>query len=333
MPSYRKRGDTWRAEIMRHGRRESATFPTKREAQEWATRREAELAAVRGGKVIRRTLAEVMQKYAEEVSPGKAGERWERTRIAAISRDPLAEMTMQDIGPADLAAWRDRRLAGTADTPAVKGATVLRDIALLRAIWRRARMGEWRFVDHDPWPDVEKPADSRARTTTFQPGQAERIVEALGYEGGTPADKRQQAAVALLLALETAMRAGELLALRWEYVHLDRRVAHLPATKNGDPRDVPLSRCAVELLEAMQGVDEERVFTLSSALLDVYFRQGRALAGIEGPTFHDARATAITRLAKKLDLLELARMVGHRDPRSLLVYYRASAADIASRLD
>lgn len=50
-------------------------------------------------------------------------------------------------------------------------------------------------------------------------------------------------------------------------------------------------------------------------------------------TFHDARATAITRLSKRLDILELARMVGHRDPRSLMVYYRKSATDIAAKLD
>lgn len=129
------------------------------------------------------------------------------------------------------------------------------------------------------------------------------------------------------------MRAGEILGLRWEHVDLDRRVAHLPQTKNGDARDVPLSRRAVELLECMRGLDPDRVFTLTSNLLDVYYRQGRALAGIQGPTFHDARATAITMLAKKLDILELARMVGHRDPRSLMTYYRQSATEIAKKLD
>lgn len=333
MPTYRKRGDSWRVEIARNGRRESATFPTKREAQDWANKRETELAAVRGGKVKRWTLADVMQKYADEVSPTKAGMRWEQTRIKAVKADPLAKMVMQDIEPSDLAAWRDRRLKGTKEVPAVKGSTVLRDIALLRAIWKRAKMGEWRYVDHEPWKEVTKPEDSRARTVVFKPGQPERIVKALGYSGGQPKSKREQAAVALLLALETAMRAGEIIGLEWEHVHLSRRVVHLPETKNGDPRDVPLSKRAIELIKAMQGIDEERVFTLSSALLDTYYRSGRELAQIEGPTFHDARATAITKLSKKLDLLELARMVGHRDPRSLMIYYRQTADEMASKLD
>ncbi|WP_315132766.1 site-specific integrase [Achromobacter marplatensis] len=327
MPSYRKRGDSWRAEVARNGHRESATFPTKREATDWATRRELELASVRAGKVQRWTLGDVMQRYADEVSPEKAGERWEKARIAAMKSDTLAKLVMQDIGPGELAAWRDRRMAK------VQGATVLREIGLLRAIWTRAKLGEWRYVDHDPWPDVVKPQDNPARKVIFKDGQADKIVEALGYAGGTPKDKREQTAVAFLLALETAMRSGEILTLEWKHVHLERRMLHLPKSKNGDARDVPLSRRAAELLEAMKGIHEDKVFTVNAGLRDAYFRQGKALAQVDGPTFHDARATAITRLAKKLDLLELARMVGHRDPRSLMIYYRESATEIANKLD
>lgn len=327
MPTFRKRGDSWRAEVARNGHRESKTFPTKREAMDWANRRELELANVRAGKVTRWTLADVMQRYADEVSPDKAGARWEKARIASIKQDKVAKLVMQDIGPVELADWRDRRLAE------VQGATVLREIGLLRAIWTRAKMGEWRYVDHDPWPDVIKPKDNPARKVIFQEGQAERIVAALGYKGGTPKDKREQTAVAFLLALETAMRSGEILTLEWKHVHLERRMLHLPKSKNGDARDVPLSKRAVELLEAMTGIDEDKVFTVNAGLRDAYFRQGKTLAKVDGPTFHDARATAITRLAKKLDLLELARMVGHRDPRSLMIYYRESATEIANKLD
>ncbi|WP_223264771.1 tyrosine-type recombinase/integrase [Achromobacter spanius] len=294
---------------------------------DWANRRELELASVRAGKVQRWTLGDVMQRYADEVSPEKAGERWEKARIAAMQADPLAKLIMQDIGPGELAAWRDRRMAK------VQGATVLREIGLLRAIWTRAKLGEWRYVDHDPWPDVVKPQDNPARKVIFKEGQAVKIVEALGYAGGTPKDKREQTAVAFLLALETAMRSGEILTLEWKHVHLERRMLHLPKSKNGDARDVPLSRRAAELLEAMKGIHEEKVFTVNAGLRDAYFRQGKTLAQVDGPTFHDARATAITRLAKKLDLLELARMVGHRDPRSLMTYYRESATEIANKLD
>jgi integrase len=50
-------------------------------------------------------------------------------------------------------------------------------------------------------------------------------------------------------------------------------------------------------------------------------------------TFHDSRHEAITRLASKLNVLELARMVGHTNINQLRTYYNATAEDIASRLD
>ncbi len=48
--------------------------------------------------------------------------------------------------------------------------------------------------------------------------------------------------------------------------------------------------------------------------------------------FHDLRHLAITRLAKKLPILDLARMVGHKDLRMLQIYYNESAEAIAQML-
>lgn len=54
---------------------------------------------------------------------------------------------------------------------------------------------------------------------------------------------------------------------------------------------------------------------------------------IEGLTFHDARATALTHLARKVDALTLAKISRHKD-LSLLsnVYYRETASQIAARI-
>ena len=48
--------------------------------------------------------------------------------------------------------------------------------------------------------------------------------------------------------------------------------------------------------------------------------------------FHDSRAEAIWRLSKKFDVMELARVIGHRDLRSLMIYYQVSADELADRL-
>lgn len=126
------------------------------------------------------------------------------------------------------------------------------------------------------------------------------------------------------------MRASEILSLDWTQVDLARRVASLTTTKNGDEREVPLSSAAIAILgTAGRGA----VFPISSASLDRLFRKARDRTEFKDVHFHDARSEAITRLSKKLDVLELARVVGHRDIRSLMIYYRADAEELAKKLD
>lgn len=136
---------------------------------------------------------------------------------------------------------------------------------------------------------------------------------------------------AFRFAVETAMRAGEISGLTWDRVDLKVRVVRLTRTKNGRSRDVPLSREAVRLIEALPRAD--LVFGLDGRQLDALWRKLRDRAGVEGLNFHDSRHMAITRLARRLDVLALARMVGHTDLRMLQVYYNERAEDLAQRLD
>ena len=103
-------------------------------------------------------------------------------------------------------------------------------------------------------------------------------------------------------------------------------------TKSGLGRKVPLSKEAVRLLK-MQPAEGSTCFGISSSQLDSIFRKIRGLALIENLHFHDTRHLAITRLAKKLDVLALARMVGHRNLSMLQIYYNETAEDLALRLD
>ncbi len=104
-------------------------------------------------------------------------------------------------------------------------------------------------------------------------------------------------------------------------------------------RRVPLSPYARALLDvlkkpktALKGPDNTSVFALSSSQVDALFRKARDRCGIEDLHWHDARATAITRLARRLDILDLARMIGHANLGELRTYYRERAEDIAARL-
>jgi integrase len=165
--------------------------------------------------------------------------------------------------------------------------------------------------------------------------EADRLLLACGWGDDQMAElATQRVGVAILWALETAMRAGEIVGLRWRDVDAANRTAHLPLTKNGAARAVPLSKAAIALLSCLPtGEPDHAAFGLSSETLDTLFRRARGRAGIEGMHFHDLRHEAITRLARKLDVLDLARMIGHKDLKSLMVYYNASPAEIAARLD
>ena len=127
------------------------------------------------------------------------------------------------------------------------------------------------------------------------------------------------------------MRAGEICGLMPQDVA--GRVATLNKTKNGTKRNVPLSTRAVELLELLPLPEKDgTIFGVSTGSVDALFRKAKKRVMIEDGTFHDTRHLAITRLAKKLNVLDLARMVGHRDLRQLQVYYNETAEAMADRL-
>lgn len=74
-------------------------------------------------------------------------------------------------------------------------------------------------------------------------------------------------------------------------------------------------------------------FTIDSGSLDALFRRTKNRLKITGLHFHDSRAEALTRLARRVDVLTLSKISGHTDLRMLSeVYYRESAEDIAARI-
>jgi integrase len=179
--------------------------------------------------------------------------------------------------------------------------------------------------------DVRRPPPTPARTRRIAEDEQRRILLALCYDEARPVtEKRQQVAVAWLIAIETAMRCGEVLGLTWTNVR--GKVAHLPKTKNGDARDVPLSKRAQVLLEKLKGLDALKCFTVSGASCDALFRRARDAAGVVGLTFHDSRREGTSRLSKKVDVLTLARITGHKDINELMTYYQTDMEVVADQI-
>ena len=135
------------------------------------------------------------------------------------------------------------------------------------------------------------------------------------------------------LALATAMRCGELLALRWENINFQARTAFLPSTKNGDSRTVPLSSRALDVLDNIQRHISGAVFPMNASALNASFKRGLSRSGLKDIRFHDLRRTAITKMAEKLpNVIELAAVSGYKSLLVLKQYYRPSASELATKL-
>ena len=311
MSTIEKRGKRWRARIREGGVTESKTFETKAHAMQWALDRERQ---VKAGIRPDHTLHRMLEKYAEEVSPGKRGGHWELLRIGAMKR-LLPDHHLSKITATDLAKWRDKRLK------TVSGESFIRDLTLLSSAWEMARR-EWKWTDENPCRELKRPARSLGRDRLISDAERDEMLAALGWSGRVWRLK-DQVSVAFLLALETGMRAGEICSLTPDKIKKD--YALLPMTKNGKPRAVPLSPKARKILKYVP-----EGFTITSRQLDANFRRHRPKDA--DYVFHDTRHTAITRLARVLPIMDLARMMGHSDTRTLMRYYNATASDIATLL-
>ena len=123
------------------------------------------------------------------------------------------------------------------------------------------------------------------------------------------------------------------MGLEWAEIDLIHRTAHLPMTKTGTGRTVPLSTTAVETLESLPRGITGKVFPLSRTALRGLWNRACIRANIEDLNFHDLRHEATSRFFEKgLNVIEVASITGHKDPRMLMRYTHLRAEDLAEKL-
>ena len=317
MATIRKRGERWKAEVCKHGIRKSKTFRVKVAAEKWARDLEDEIEAGRFS-TGNKTFADLLERYEENVSRTKKSFKFERTKIGVFLKDPISKVRLSEFRAPDVADWRDRRLTK------VSAASVLREWSILSAACNYA-VKEWHWLKHNPFSDVKRPAEPPPRSRRITTDEITRLTHVLSHGGAIS----ERVGAAFLFAIETAMRCGEICAITPEHVDLKRRFVHVPTSKNGKARDVPLSSEAIRILEGV-GCD----FDLETSQVDSLFRKAKKKALIGDLHFHDTRREATTRLAKIFDVMELARITGHTDLRILqAVYYAPKVDDLVSKLD
>lgn len=291
------------------------SFPTKGEGKAWADEVERKTRAGKGYAIANRTLGDALMRYAEEITVHKPSRGWEEKRLVWLAGQSIAKLRLETISPKEIAAWRDERRRE------VSGGTVIRDFNLLSHVFTIARR-EWRWIEANPCSDVARPKDNPSRKRRVSPAELALLYIAAGSD---PATVSGRVVLMFEFCIETAMRGGEACSMS-----LESKIGHtvfLPETKNGSSRNVPLSPRAEAIFDLVGGN-----FGLTPERKDGLFRKIRAAATLDDLNFHDSRHEGISRLAKRFDVLDLARIVGHKNLSQLLVYFHADAHELAKRL-
>lgn len=218
-----------------------------------------------------------------------------------------------------MAAWRELRLRSVASS------TFNRECNCLSAIFTTA-VKEWKWLKSNPLTNLKRTNELPPRSRIITEAEADLICLWLGEDGLS-----NRVRLAFLFALKTGMRAGEICGLKKNDVA--GSMARLMMTKNGKSRQVSLSGRARKILLVASKIDASDLscFGLSASQLDSLFRKARDALSLDC-VFHDTRHIAATRLAQKLNLLELCAMFGFKPDVAQRVYVNLNALDIAKKL-
>lgn len=301
MATIRKLRGKWQAQVRRKGIAPRAkSFDVKSDAEKWARNLEAELD--RCGNLpdtrlaSRMTVRELLARYLIEITPTKRSASTEAYRIKALMKRDIAHRTLAMLSSADIATYRDARLK------VVSTSSVIRELNTIAHAVDVARK-EWGVhLVQNPVRMIRRPAPPRGRDRRLNDNE-EQLLLAAADAGRSPYMRPL-----IILAIETAMRQGEMLSLTWSDVDLDKRIAHLDMTKNGESRDVPLSSRALDALDALkqQRIDERVVPSTKSGVQQAWGHL-RGRAGLADFRFHDLRHEAVSRLLERgLNVIETA---------------------------
>lgn len=328
-----KRGENWCVDYFHQGRRKRKTIgPNRKEA-------EAVLAKIRSQIVegtyfdVKRSeklrFEEMAKRYMENHASvnNSSSTRKLNPHLARVLAPRFGGKYLHEIRDLDIEQYKKARLG-----EGVKPATINREIVFLRSVLNKAR--EWGIIRGD-LPRFKLFRVDNVRVRYLDGPEAEKLVQAC------PEPLRS----VVLVALNTGMRRGELLRLRWQDVNFSERFATVRETKGKRNRHLPINRPALEVFEQLhRGKSGEYVFPgnspgshLSESYVTHWFRRVVMKAGIENFRFHDLRHTCASWLVMSgVDLATVQQLLGHQTYQMTLKYahlspeHRRSAVDILS---
>ncbi|WP_020564572.1 tyrosine-type recombinase/integrase [Methylosarcina fibrata] len=290
---------------------QTATFDRLTDAREWAKRTETAIKEGRHFKTAeakKHTFADLVNRYIKDVVP-RYNERERKERAAKMQwwAEQIGPYMLADVNPALLVECRDT--LSQSRSPA----TVVRYMAALSHAFTIA-VNEWQWMQENPAQKVKKPKEPRGRVRFLNDGERQRLLDACKES------KNEYLYLAVILAIGTGMRQGELMGLKWKDVDLKAGALILHETKNGDRRRVPLAGHGLELLREhakVRRIDTDLLFPAKHGdrpiNLRSAFEYALERAGIDNFHWHDLRHCTASYLAMNgASLAEIAEILGHK---------------------
>ncbi|MBU2738870.1 site-specific integrase [Acidithiobacillus concretivorus] len=304
---------------------QTKTFRSKADAQAWATIVESEMQ--RGvwrdrSESENTTLMEAFDRYAEEIIPSKKSGNREMGFLHQWQTRPIAKMFLASIRGKDVAAAM-RNMESEGKSPN----TIRLHLVLLSHLFTIARK-EWGMESlNNPVELVRKPKLPRGRDRRLVGDEETRLLDAC--QTISP-----ELASIVGIAIETAMRQGEIMGMTWNKVDLKRQTVTLEDTKNGEKRIVPLTTKATQILRDLPRNLDGKVWTYTDDGMRTSYKRACKRAGIKGLTFHDLRHEATSRLFEKgLALMQVSAITGHKNMQMLKRYNHLKPEDLVKLLN
>ena len=323
MATIISRNGKWQARVRRKGfPTQTKTFSKKTDAQKWVRHVEVKIETreLLTAKPDYPTFRQAIERYSYEVSRFKKSHEVEKYRLAKLSELPWANITMDQIDGQHLSKLRLARMSE------VSPATVRKELYLISAIFEAARK-EWGLnALRNPVSDIHVPSGANPKRTRIPPEKLLRVFKGLSES------KHRYLPHIVTLALETGMRRGEIISLKWEQYARDEGIISLDETKNGYGRHVPLTRRAIEAIEHGESQDE-LIFPVTANSVRLAWERMKKKNKIEGIRFHDLRHEAISRMFDSgMSAPEVASISGHKTTSMLFRYAHADTQRLREKM-
>ncbi len=229
--------------------------------------------------------------------------RWGKTRLT-------------DIKSQDISRWLSEK-----ESSGLKPATVDKIRVIASRTFELGRKWGIPGAENNPFRGIPRPKYNNARDVFLTAHQAQNLVAA------AEKSPNKQLKPAIQLFLYTGVRKAELLKAQWQHIDLERRVWHIPMTKNGKNRYVPLSKPAIDVLSALPrfencpyvlpNPDTRKPFVSLKRAWDTV----RVEAGLPHVRIHDLRHSAASFMINAgIDLYAVGKVLGHTDVASTMRY-------------